>query len=351
MPEAAVPRFALQTGPVITNREFDMHKMLAAWAMGLCAVGAQAQTALDDRSGEATLACLQRPAAPKYPEKELEQRTGGFYRLLLSFTDAAREPEVKVLFNAGSEDLQLAAERYARQFRLPCLKAEHTVALLQEVRFTAVADGGVEAPRPLNLPRTANQRYGECTRTPPDGPRLHEPSQLQAFKRELKNANLVAQLDFTAPDQPPQVKVVYDTLNSRHRNDILDHLAEYRVPCLDAGASYKTQQIFHVGFEGNRRFAFKDVGLVKFLGMVKNLDARPVNFELDTMACPFRVRYTLGRPALRNQITESGDRNPNRRAFIAWLEELELDLTREQFENLLGAEVFIDVPCGTVKLG
>jgi len=329
----------------------NAHRLLAAWALGLCALGAQAQTALDDRSGEATLACLQRPAAPKYPEEDLERRLGGFYRVLLTFTEARRAPEVKVLFAAGSDNLQFAAEHYARQFRLPCLKADHTVALVQEVRFSAVVDADAEVPQPLNLPMAANQRLGECMRTPPEGPRLSEAAQLQSFQRELKNGNLVVNLDFTAPDQPPQAKVVYDTLNQRHRNDVLSYVARYRLPCLGAGERYQAQQTFHVGFDGNRRFAFKDVGIVKFLGMVRNVDAKPVNFELDTMGCPFRLRFTLGRPALANGVTETGARNPSRRGFIAWLEQLELALTPEQFENLLGAEMLIDVPCGTIKLG
>ena len=328
-----------------------MRRMLTAWALGLCALGAQAQTAMDDRSGEATLACLERPAAPKYPERALERRTNGFYRVELTFTDAKRAPEVKVLFGAGSEELLDAAELYAKKFRLPCLKAERTVVMLQEVRFRAVSDGDVEASKPLNLPQAANASLAACVRTPPDGPRLNEPMQLQGFKRELKNGNLVVMLTFTAPDQPPQTQVLYDTLNTRHRNDVLSYVEKYRVPCLSPGEKFQSQQNFHVGFSNNRNFAFKDIGIVKFLGMVKNVDAKPVNFELDTMGCPFRVRYELGRPALPNQVTESGARNPNRRAFIAWLEELELALTKEQFENLLGAELFIDVPCGTIKLG
>lgn len=328
-----------------------MRSLITAWVLGLCAVGAHAQTAIDDRSGEATLACLQRPAAPKYPPEALERRKGGFYRVLLTFTQAQRAPEVKVLFAAGSENLQFAAEHYVKQFRLPCLKADSVVTLVQEVRFTAVAEADAEVPQPLNLPRTANQRLGECLRTPADGPRLSEATQLQAFKREPKNGNLVVELDFTAPDQPPQARVVYNSLNPRHRNDVLDHVAQYRLPCLGAGERYGVQQTFHVGFDGNRSFAFKDIGLVKFLGMVKNVEVRPVHFELDTMGCPFRVRYTLGRPALPNRVVESGPRNPNRSAFIAWLEELELPLTPEQFENLLGAEMLIDVPCGSIKLG
>ncbi len=328
-----------------------MRRLIASWVLGLCALGAQAQTALDDRSGEATLACLQRPAAPKYPEEELERRIGGFYRLQLTFADARRAPEVQVLFGAGNDSLQFAAKHYAQQFRLPCLKAEHTVSLVQEVRFSAVVDGAAEAPQPLNLPLTANQRLGECMRTPPDGLSLSEPAQMQTFQRELKNGNLVVEFEFTAPDQPPQAKVIYDSLNRRHRNDVLAYIEKYRLPCLSPGERYQAQQIFQVGFDGNRRFAFKDIGIVKFLGMVRNVDAKPVDFELDTMGCPFRLRFTLGRPAFANSVAETGARNANRRSFIAWLEQLELALTPEQLENLLGADMFIDVPCGTIKLG
>lgn len=329
-----------------------MRRLITAAALGLAAWSAHAQTAIDDRSGEATLACLQRPAPPRYPTAELERRTDGFYRVQLTFTHAQRAPEVKVLFTGGgSENLQIEAERYAQQFRLPCLKADHVVTLLQEIRFTAVADSAAEVSPPLNLPRTFSERAVQCMRTPSDPLRLSDPEQLQGFKREMKNGNLVAQLEFTAPDQPPRIEVLYDTLNRRHRNDVLGHLEQYRVPCLDAGERFRTQQTFHIGFTGERRFAFKDIGLVKFLGLVRNLEARPVNFALDTMGCPFRVRFALGRPAVPNHVSESGARNPNRRAFLAWLEELELALTPSEFEGLLGASMFIDVPCGTIKLG
>ena len=46
-----------------------------------------------------------------------------------------------------------------------------------------------------------------------------------------------------------------------------------------------------------------------------------------------------------------GESNANRLPLLAWLRELELNLTKERFEGLLGAELLIDVPCGTIKLG
>jgi len=328
-----------------------MRSMLTAWVLGLCALGAQAQTATDDRSGEATLACLVRPAAPSYPANSLALRANGFYRVEVTFTDATRAPEFKVAFGSGSQELLLAAEHYVRQLRLPCLAAGQKVTLLQEISFRGIGDGDIATPAPLNLPMTPSARFAACLRTPPEGPKLSEAAQLQTFQRELKNGNLVVEMSFTAPDQPPQAKVVYDTVNRRHRNDMLRYVEQYRVPCLGVGERYDIRQTFQVGFDNNRRFAFKDVGIAKFLSTVKNLEARPVDFDLDTMGCPFRLRFELGRPAVRNGVTEVDARNPNRRGLIAWMEELELTLTPEEFESLLGAQRFIDVPCGTIKLG
>lgn len=329
-----------------------MRRLLVLGALSLLAAGAHAQTVLSDRSGEAALGCLVRPAKPPaYPATLLERRSNGTYRLALTFTDAQQPPQLSVLFEAGHPDLRVAAEQYVKQFRLPRLPSGQSVTLVQELAFRGVSDGDVSAPAPLNLPPTPNARHIACLRTPAEGLRLSEEAQLQGFKRPSKNGNVVLELVFTAPDQPPQVKTVYDSVNRRHRDDVLAHASGYRVPCLAPGESFKVRQSFHVSFFDNRGFAFKDVSLVKFLGMVKNLEAKPVHFDLDTMACPFRVRFDLGRPAFSNGVTETGTPNRNRRAFLAWMEELELALTREEYENLLGHELFVDVPCGTIKLG
>lgn len=326
-----------------------MRRALTSWTLALCAIGAQAQTAAADPGGNAPLACLVRPAAPQYPDEALKARRGGFYRLELTFTDAESAPKVKVLFGAGSAPLLEAVELYADAFRLPCLKEGETWVMQQEIRFRGVDGGEVTTQAPLDTQRSPNARYIACMRTPPEGPRLAGPL-MEAYRRE-RTGNLVLDMTFTASDQSPQIKVLYDTVSQRSRNDFIDYASQYRVPCLDAGASVTIRQVFQSGSSGNRNFAFKDVGIVQFLSGVKDVDARPVHFELDTMGCPFRLSFKLGWPALPNVVTQIGEVNPNRLAFIAWLKELELKLKPEQFESLLGAEMFIDVPCGTVKLG
>lgn len=335
-----------------------MRQLLIAWALGACALGAHAQgTAVADSSGEDILTCLVRPAQPpKYPANALAARMNGLYRVELNFRDAQSPPDVNVVYSSGGDELREVAEAYARQFRLPCLPAGRKVSALQEIAFKAVDAGGVQTPQPMNLPLPPSAQHKACLIMPPQPPNFGGTAGASTFASGFKpgptTGNVVMELTFTAPDQPPQAKVLYASTHREHRDDWLDHVGTYRVPCLKPGERFVMEQTLHLTFsENSPSYSFKDVGLVGFLRMVKNAEATPVNFSLDTMACPFRVKFELGRPALRNRVTEVGEPNPNRRSFIAWMEELELNLKREQFESLLRSSMFIDVPCGTVKLG
>jgi hypothetical protein len=335
-----------------------MRSLLTTWALSLCALGAQAQAqGVEDRSGEASLACLVRPSQPpKYPADALATRTDGLFRVELNFRDAQSAPEVKVVFGRGPEDLRQAAEQYAQQFRLPCLPAGQRVSALQEIAFRAVDAGEVQTPQPMNLPSPPSAQHQACLVMPQRPPNFGGTSGASTFASGFKpgptTGNVVLELTFIASDQPPQAKVLYASTHRDHRDDWLAYVATYRVPCLKPGERFVMEQTLHLMFNDNSpRLSFKDVGLVSFLRMVKNAEARPVGFNLDTMACPFRLKFELGRPALRNRVTEVGQPNPNRRSFIAWIEELELALKREQFESLLRASMFIDIPCGTVTLG
>lgn len=313
---------------------------------------AHAQTAPADRSGEQTLACLVRPAVPlAYPEVALKLRVGGFYRLQMRFIDARKVPDVEVLFEAGSEPLREAVLGHAAQLRLPCLKAGEVVTAVQEFSFDALGVGRVRSPAPLNVPSPQPENYTQCLRTPGPPPELNDGGSFTRIRQALKNGNLIAELHFNGPDQLPGVNVLYDSLSTQDRNEILRYVGQYRLPCLPVGKQASIQQRFSVHWSGNNSFAFKDLPIVKFLGLVKNLNAKPVEFNLDSMACPFKVRWRLGRPAVPNDADEVGPPNANRLPLLAWFKEVELNLTKEQFEGLLGAELLIDVPCGTIKLG
>lgn len=331
---------------------FKIVVALLALMAGLGLQPAQAQTPLPDRSGELALACLVRPeAALAYPEEVLKQRLSGFYRVQMRFTDANKRPEVEVLYEAGSTGLHEAVLDYVSRMRLPCLKPGQTVMALQEFSFDALGVGRVKSPPPLNVPSSQAASYTQCLRSSGQPLELSEPSRPSRSVNTIKDGNLIVEVYFNAPDRPPEVKVIYDSMYAANRDNILEYLSKYRLPCLPAGQRTGIEQQFSVHWGGNLKFAFNDLSLVKFLGLVKDLNARPVEFNLDTMGCPFRLRWTLGRPATANRVYEVGESNANRLPLLAWLRELELNLTKERFEGLLGAELLIDVPCGTIKLG
>lgn len=329
-----------------------MRNLLIAWALGACALGAHAQgTAVADSGGEDLLTCLVRPEPPKYPADSLAWRQDGLFRVELTFQDAESVPKVKLVHSQGTREQRETVMAYAQQFLLPCRPAGRTVSVLQEVAFTAVDAGQARTTQPMNLPLPPDERLAACLAPPTKQLRLSAGEIGRGARSDAANGNIVLELTFTAPDKPPQVKVLYSSIHLSHRAAYVGYMEDYRVPCLAPGERFVMEQQLHMMNAESPRFAFKDLGLMPFLRMVRNAQAKPVDFDLDTMACPFRVKFELGRPALRNRVTEVGEPNPNRRSFIAWMEDLELSLKREQFEHLLRSSMFIDVPCGTVKLG
>lgn len=329
-----------------------MFKIVVALTVSLWLQVGHAQTALPDRSGDVTLACLARPEiALAYPDEVLKQRINGFFRVQMRFTEANKRPEVEVLYEAGSTGLREAVLDYVSRMRLPCLKPGQTVTALQEFSFDALGVGRVTSPPPLNVPSSQAASYTQCLRSSGAPLELSEPSQPSRSVKTSKDGNLIAEIYFNAPDQPPEVKVIYDSMYAANRDSILEYLSKYRLPCLPEGRRIGIEQQFSVHWSGNLKFAFNDLSLVKFLALVKDLNARPVEFNLDTMGCPFRLRWKLGRPATANRVYEVGEPNANRLPLLAWLHDLELNLTKERFEGLLGAELMIDVPCGVIKLG
>lgn len=329
-----------------------MFKTLVTLIAAFCAQAALAQTDVPDRSGEKALACLVRPEGGlAYPESALKQRLSGFYRLQMRFTSATKPPEAEVLFEAGTESLRGAVLEHVARLRLPCLAAGQSVTAIQEFSFDALGVGRVKSPAPLNVAAPQPARYAQCLRTPGSPPELNGPDAFSRIRRVMKDGNLIAELHFDGPDQPPRVQALYDSLSTADRHAVLAYVAQYRLPCLPAGKEAAIRQQFSVHWTANNSFAFNDLSIVKFLGLVKDVNARPVEFNLDTMACPFQLRWRLGRPAVANDVQEAGPPNANRLPLMAWLGDVELNLTQEQFEGLLGAELLVQVPCGTIKLG
>ncbi|RQO54754.1 hypothetical protein DBR47_22055 [Paucibacter sp. KBW04] len=330
---------------------------LAAWFAGLgllAASAAQAQTVLPDEQVNEWMACLSKGEhALVYPERHLEAKSGGFVRVKLSFERADRAPEVEVLSRAIPEGLLDAVRSYLRQYRLPCLPAGKTLTAVQEFSFSMLSPKEITWTNPRGVREDNGEKIRSCLRTPPDKLRPTWGSGLASRMRQKDHGNLLLNLRFETPDGPPQVKVVYDSAPTEFRQPVLDYVAKYRMPCLvDGDRPISMEQQFHINSSGSgKSMSLKDLDLIKFLGAVKDIDQQQVNFDLNTMACPFQVVWRAGMPIEKNRVGEVGPSNLNRTEFLAWLTGLSLNVPAEAMEQLLGQSMLISVPCGEVKLG
>jgi len=287
-------------------------------------------------------ACLVKPTTPlKYPEHEVARRNSGALKAKLTFTRPDRSPQVEVLAWGGTADMADAAEIYLLGYRLPCLGQGKQAVLEQEVVFQAL--GADKEP-----PQTASSL--NCLRTP--GPfNYEETMQTGTLIKQKERGNLLLELSFGAPDQPPSIKELYNSAPARFRRAVLDAVGQYRLPCMKPGAQAMTMRQLYsfTGSASQSDLVLRDMGLVAFLGAVKNVDKVPVNFDLTTMACPFQARFTMYQPAASNHVTAIGKYVPEREPFLAWLSTLALNIETRHFEALLGDEMVIDVPCGTIR--
>ncbi|MCY4755432.1 5-methylcytosine-specific restriction endonuclease subunit McrB [Pelomonas aquatica] len=168
---------------------------------------------------------------------------------------------------------------------------------------------------------------------------------------DLGVGNTVLEMDFTAPGTEPQIRVLYNSVNRTTREAVVDYARQYRLPCLADGRDFKHRQVFNFNWTERAQPQFlRSASLQSLLAAMKNLQARPVAFDLDAMGCPFRLTWRLGQPAFANEVIEQGARNAARAPLIEWLGELVMDVKRLDFEYLLNTPITVDVPCGTIKL-
>ncbi|MFG6467490.1 hypothetical protein [Roseateles sp. BYS87W] len=315
----------------------------------LAATPTSAQTERREASPAQSLACLVKPErAPRYPVKHKLDRAFGGMRVKLSFTRPDAAPQVEVLFNSAREDMQDEAMDYLRRYRLPCLTpADGTVTAVQEFSFS-------------NTDRDATPLPAE--RAPGEAPFcLVMPRQdmrpWNTFGNEIEHLVVAATFSGNG-QQPPEVKVIHSTGSKRMEDAVRERLAEYRMPCrTGAEPPQGFQQQFSYVPPGHRRYGFKReaFGLVEFLRMTRHPQALRAAFDFGTMACPFKVKYTLYGGAVPNEAVEQGRRGPpdlNKLPFLTWLAGLELGFKNEsQANDLFGSVLQIDVPCGTLNLG
>lgn len=286
------------------------------------------------------------PARPDYPDEALQVKDGGVVRVQLVFRGPDQKPEVKILRSATRDLFDEAVEKHVRQYRVPCMQpGDGPVTLLQEYAFDPDGRSRVMASATRDDADPARSEQMKCMR--------HKIANSQpVYPRESvlrdEQGTLLVKLVFTAPDQPPALEWVAATPYQRLRSAVREYALGLRLPCLRDGPVALIMAKKFVIVDGPRA-VLKDGKLMELLGASKDL-AKPVFFDLNTMACPFDLRISYYRPFAANTIEQLDTLNPARAPLLHWLAGMTLDLNEAQQLELYGSKLIVSVPCGKLKL-
>ena len=235
-----------------------------------------------------TLTCLT-PApghrgTPAYPDEAWRQGLAGRVMVELSFTTPDLRPAMKVLDSAGGRDFLEAVDTHVRTLRLPCLQASDVPALLRldyVFKPTNRQTPAAVLPDPQQAER---ERLLACLQQPRDGP----PDYPLAARRDGVQGRLVVRLHFTSADGPPEVSVVSRPGSAVFVRPATRWAQNYRLPCYQ-GAGLRIEVVMIYRFEGDNP-GFRDIGLRRFVGLIRGIQHQRVSFDFNAMACPFELR-------------------------------------------------------------
>ena len=324
-------------------------RLLAALALGAAASLAQAQPEVR-LAPSAEQACLAPAedvrARPVYPERELRLKDGTTVRVELEFDGPDERPSVHFLDGNHVAAFEDAVREYARQLRVPCMKAGAApVKLRQDLVFEPNDGRKVVWSAATDEADTQRRKLLACG-TWPQGRDGHIDYPATALRERLQGL-VVVRLRFVAPDAPPQLEVVDDAGSSAFIAAVRPYVEQMRVPCLqDEPVDFHMFFHFWMDTVASRKRVLKDLDLVTYLGVVSPV--RGVYFDTNTMHCPFDVRLKFRQPFEPNGISELESDDPSRHVFLEWLGGLKLDIDAHRAKDLFGQTSTLHVPC--VKL-
>ncbi len=294
------------------------------------------------------LKCLTQEAASATLDlSTVGESQSAFVRVLLRFTSSDQPPVAEVIFKSGSDGLAERVLAHVAGYRLPCWTPETPVVMA--VQEFSLSGGKSEfwwaagAPEGKKTPAAASSDPA-CVL--PRGPFALS----SAEERKLPDwlVNVKAEIRF--PDgvgTPPQVTVKSLTAPKAIVQAVKTYAEGYRTHCPFDAAS--------------QEFVFRPAGQVKAnfsqaLSLTAMLRAStPASrgspfFDFNSMACPFSVKMEIQQPLGANIVEEIGPANPNRAAFLAWIEQLKLAMKPSELEYFLGQQALVDIPCGQMDL-
>lgn len=316
----------------------------AACAAALGAVPARAAEMVATPSAQ--LRCLARAPGKEaplaYPVRSLAAKEGGTVRVDMTFEAPEAAPRVDIpMAQISHAALVEAVQAYIGGYRMPCVERNAPVRVSQDFVFTPNDGRKVVWTTPVEA--GASEQTPECLTHVERHSQPRWPLQMRN-----RNGKVLLRMEFKAPDEPPMIHVVARDTYDEFPAPAREWAAGLRMPCMKR--PFTAIQVYNFRFEGARQVALRDMPLKTFLGATRDLTQVPVFFDFQTMRCPFEVRMKYFRPFEANKVGELEGSVPERRPFLDWLSGLTLDLKPDVQNLVLGDELTIAVPCGTLDL-
>lgn len=286
-------------------------------------------------------------AALAYPEGMAEKGFGATIRVRLSFHAPDKEPDAEVFYDTAAGPFRAAVLRHVSGYRMPCMSTgAPPVVVTREFQFVA-GDGRKVHWAPLREDARPSRHGRLACVTGAAAPPPYPASSIDQVTR----GTVFVRFAFVSPDEPPDVRILFDGGSKRFAKLIESHVSGYRLPCMQAGEPpIWVEQQFQFRLDGDPGNLLRDAMLVDFLRAIKLPQVAGPRFDFQTMGCPFDVRFVLRRPYMSNAVGEVGKPDPNRREFVEWLRSVDFKLQGKQLDMAIGNQMTVSVPCSVLDL-
>jgi hypothetical protein len=284
--------------------------------------------------------------APEYPFDAFKRGERGAVQVLLEFNAADSPPKLTIQENLGDSDFVDAVRRHARDLRVPCLKpGEGPARLIRDYVFRP-DDRRVHWFSAVDADAAATGQSLRCVRHAKgaEKPRYS----ILAIQAEIRG-RVVAELRFDSADKPPQA-IIHARPGARElASSVEAWVKELRMPCHVAGV-VTGHWTFKYLLEGDTAYGFRDLPFRTLVGSTVGIERQRLEFDTTRMACPFEVDFQFRQPHLRNRVGEVGERHPERRALLEWMETIDLRANSRSLDSIYGDTTRITVPCIRIDL-
>ncbi len=322
---------------------------LAVVALGALGVGlacAQASNGITLVETSSVVTCLDTKLNAGnpllYPPELAKKKAGALVRARMTFLSADEAPTIDMFYNSGDDQFAEIVKRYLRGYRLPCFdKQSAPVVMTQEFDFFP---GDLRKVQYGSVWEEAGARsVRACVETGPGKPAFVDAA-----------GTVIVEMTFSDPAKGPTTRVVYQGGDRRIRfaaQSVLEFVASYRMPCLTpSSAPVTVSQQFKFAYSDTPAYVLKDMSLQQLLGLTENLTQHKVRFDLNTMSCPFDVRFSPYQPHGANGAAQIERYDANRREFIEWMRKLVLKVPPRMMPQVIGQSIVVSVPCLVLDL-